>query len=64
MQEFCVDSGVKRLGHPPYSPDLAPNYSWLIRQIKRRLALKHVEGEQKLVDICVICHINPDRQKE
>ena len=25
MQEFYVDSGLKRLGHPPYSPDLAPN---------------------------------------
>lgn len=35
--EFRISNLMPRLGHPPYSPDLAPCDFWLIRIIKKEL---------------------------
>ena len=34
--------------HPRYSSDLAPNDFWLIRNLKRAMDGKYIQGQQKL----------------
>ena len=37
VKQFYEETGVQRMTHPRYSPDLAPNDFWLIRKLKRSL---------------------------
>ena len=48
--EFYRKIGLRRLTHPRYSPDLAPNDFWLISKLKRALDGKYIATEQELFD--------------
>ena len=37
VKSFQTNNRIEVTGHPPYSPDLAPNDFWLIRKIKKAL---------------------------
>ena len=50
LVKFYRKTGLRRLTHPRYSPDLAPNDFWLIRKLKRALDGKYFAIEQELFD--------------
>ena len=51
MQSFYRRrKNIKRMTHPPYSPDLAPNDFWLIAKLERALSGKFIEDENELYE--------------
>lgn len=54
MQKFYKESGIERLTHPRYSPDLAPNDFWLIRKLKRSLSTEIIKDDSDLFKKFVI----------
>lgn len=45
IRNFYAEKGLKRMEHPRYSPDLAPNDFWLIRKVKRAMSGKKFVDE-------------------
>lgn len=67
MTKFYENSrNVKRLSHPRYSPDLAPNDFWLIGKLKRALENKCIDGERKLYNevMKILKNIPADEYKQ
>ena len=48
MNAYYGNTGIKRMTHPRYSPDLAPNDFWLIRKLKRAMDDKYITSDRKL----------------
>ena len=50
VQSFLKNNRIEQTGHPPYSPDLAPNDFWLIRKIKISLRDEIYRTEDELLE--------------
>lgn len=50
VQNYYARTGIERMTHPRYSPDLAPNDFWLIRKLKRAMDNKYIENERELYE--------------
>jgi hypothetical protein len=47
--DYISRHGMKRLPHPPYSPDLAPSDFFLFGYVKKKLMGKRAESESELL---------------
>jgi transposase len=44
VSQFLAGKGISAMGHPPYSPDLAPADFWLFPKLKSMLKGKRILG--------------------
>jgi histone-lysine N-methyltransferase SETMAR len=47
-QDFFMHNGLRKLAHPPYSPDIAASDFYLFGNVKNKLIGKSVQDEQEL----------------
>lgn len=55
VRNFQLQNRIEHTGHPAYSPDLAPNDFWLIRELKKKLRGKKFENEIDLYNDVLKC---------
>jgi transposase len=54
VMDALTEIGGTPLEHPPYSPDLAPCYSWASSTMKRELQGKKFRSDQEVKTACSI----------